>query len=162
MGSAMDDDASPFVDDVDPAPSSGARAASAWKVLIVDDEPEVHDVTLLALRGVRKQPEQHFGDDKRQHAVAEELQPLIVCADLAAHAGMGQRSLQQPHVMEGVAGALRNRRQGISGGSFQRHQRTKLSRRVGRISVGHFQISSGLAPPAMEKKMMLARPTRLS
>ena len=60
MGSAMDDDASPFADDVDPAPSSGARAASAWKVLIVDDEPEVHDVTLLALRNDLQQACRQF------------------------------------------------------------------------------------------------------
>ncbi len=48
-----DDAASPFVDDDDvvsrrAAPSTGPT----WKIVIVDDEDEVHDVTSLALRNV--------------------------------------------------------------------------------------------------------------
>jgi transcriptional regulator with GAF, ATPase, and Fis domain len=49
--SLPDDDESPFAADRDPSmlAVSGMRP---WKILIVDDEQEVHDVTLLALRSV--------------------------------------------------------------------------------------------------------------
>jgi len=48
-----DDDQSPFADDVEGS-SSAARDAKGppWKVVIVDDEQEVHDVTSLALRNI--------------------------------------------------------------------------------------------------------------
>ncbi len=52
-----DDAASPFCDD-EPASSRSATrgaardAGAAWKIVIVDDEQEVHDVTSLALRNV--------------------------------------------------------------------------------------------------------------
>jgi len=46
-----DDESSPFADDRDdsihPSPPSGPE----WKIMIVDDEQEVHDITALALRG---------------------------------------------------------------------------------------------------------------
>ncbi|UJR81887.1 sigma-54-dependent transcriptional regulator [Sandaracinus amylolyticus] len=50
-----DDHESPFArdDDDDAArPAPGARTDGAWKIAIVDDEQEVHDVTVLALRSV--------------------------------------------------------------------------------------------------------------
>ncbi len=50
------DDQSPFAPEA-PVPEGAAPEAEAdvgtWKVLIVDDEPEIHDVTTLALRGLR-------------------------------------------------------------------------------------------------------------
>jgi transcriptional regulator with GAF, ATPase, and Fis domain len=50
------DDSSPFCDDGDrraEPPTAGESSSSAWKVLIVDDEQEIHDVTTLALEDVR-------------------------------------------------------------------------------------------------------------
>jgi transcriptional regulator with GAF, ATPase, and Fis domain len=51
-----DDNDSPFVDDdatpQGPSPRSVTNAKAPWKIAIVDDEAEVHDVTLLALQGV--------------------------------------------------------------------------------------------------------------
>lgn len=38
-----------FADEAAPAPAQ--RASEVWKILLVDDEPAVHDVTLLALNG---------------------------------------------------------------------------------------------------------------
>jgi transcriptional regulator with GAF, ATPase, and Fis domain len=53
MHSPASDDASPFCDDEPERPRSASRAhESAWKVLIVDDEQEIHDVTTLALEGL--------------------------------------------------------------------------------------------------------------
>jgi DNA-binding NtrC family response regulator len=53
MHSPVSDDASPFCDDEPERPRSANRAhESAWKVLIVDDEQEIHDVTTLALEGL--------------------------------------------------------------------------------------------------------------
>jgi transcriptional regulator with GAF, ATPase, and Fis domain len=56
-GGGDDDAASPFAADDDVDAASGARGARGgdpeappWKVVIVDDEQEVHDVTSLALR----------------------------------------------------------------------------------------------------------------
>jgi transcriptional regulator with GAF, ATPase, and Fis domain len=53
---AIDDLESPFVDDVAqedaPARAAPALASPCWKIAIVDDEQEVHDVTTLALRSV--------------------------------------------------------------------------------------------------------------
>ena len=37
---------------VDEAERPGDAAAASWRILIVDDEPDVHEVTLLALRDV--------------------------------------------------------------------------------------------------------------
>ena len=56
MVSRPDDNDSPFVDD-HPSRERESRVTlsapgSAWKIVIVDDEQEVHDVTLLALRSV--------------------------------------------------------------------------------------------------------------
>ena len=49
------DDASPFIDD-DPERSAIGRVPvdpdATWKIVIVDDEDEIHDVTSLALRNV--------------------------------------------------------------------------------------------------------------
>ena len=57
--SLPDDNDSPFVDDDRaPRPATGKAVVPplaggpAWKIVIVDDEQEVHDVTLLALRSV--------------------------------------------------------------------------------------------------------------
>ena len=44
-----DDDLLTFADEVIPAPS---REKQVWRILIVDDEPDVHQATLLALKGV--------------------------------------------------------------------------------------------------------------
>ena len=97
-------------------------------------------------------------------------------------AGMGQRALQAFGVGEGLTGYLGDGKgQRLSGQSTRIHARrcttcpqsplwlpavmrylTKSKMREARMSAGHFQISRGLAPPAMEKKMMLARPTRFS
>ncbi len=44
-----DDDLLAFVDEVVPAPSVEKQV---WRILIVDDEPDVHQATLLALKGV--------------------------------------------------------------------------------------------------------------
>ncbi len=37
----------------EPAPRPGGPGPRAWKLLIVDDEPEIHDITRLTLGGVR-------------------------------------------------------------------------------------------------------------
>jgi transcriptional regulator with GAF, ATPase, and Fis domain/CheY-like chemotaxis protein len=50
-----DDTASPFCDDelaATPSVRASAAGGPAWKIVIVDDEQEVHDVTSLALRNV--------------------------------------------------------------------------------------------------------------
>jgi len=50
-----DDAQSPFVDEPESAPAREPCASTTgprWKIAIVDDEQEVHDVTLLALRSV--------------------------------------------------------------------------------------------------------------
>lgn len=48
----MDDDFIILEDDEDPGTGDGPSAgASGWKILIVDDEPDVHVATKLALRG---------------------------------------------------------------------------------------------------------------
>ncbi|OJY30834.1 MAG: hypothetical protein BGO98_29145 [Myxococcales bacterium 68-20] len=50
-----DDDDSPFVDDTSILPRARGDDASGvrpWKIAIVDDEQEVHDVTVLALKSV--------------------------------------------------------------------------------------------------------------
>ncbi|HUS64062.1 MAG TPA: sigma-54 dependent transcriptional regulator [Kofleriaceae bacterium] len=54
-GKARDDDASPFADDDvgPPVVASKGGGGETWKILIVDDEQEIHDVTALALRGVK-------------------------------------------------------------------------------------------------------------
>jgi transcriptional regulator with GAF, ATPase, and Fis domain len=53
MNSSVIDDASPFCDDEPEQPRAAShRHESAWKVLIVDDEQEIHDVTTLALEGL--------------------------------------------------------------------------------------------------------------
>jgi CheY-like chemotaxis protein len=53
-GKARDDDASPFADDDGVQPAAASRGTGdSWKILIVDDEQEIHDVTALALRGVK-------------------------------------------------------------------------------------------------------------
>ena len=43
------DDTIAFVDEPEAVPDSGG---ACWRILIVDDEPDVHEVTLLALRDV--------------------------------------------------------------------------------------------------------------
>jgi hypothetical protein len=107
---------------------------------------------------------EHMRDEQAEHPVAQELESLIVGAGiLRACAAMCQRALQALVIDKQMPG---DRRQGqchcITGQSRRRHHRTMLKKRVGLISVGHFQSSSGLTPPAIEKKMMLARPTRFS
>ncbi len=49
----QDDLDSPFAPEADPLPEgSTASAGPSWKIAIVDDEQEVHDVTVLALQNV--------------------------------------------------------------------------------------------------------------
>jgi len=50
LSSSSDDDLLTFVDEEVPAPS-GADTQT-WKILIVDDEPDVHQTTLMALKDV--------------------------------------------------------------------------------------------------------------
>ncbi len=53
--SAFDDDeASPFADEADDPKAGGGSGGGSrpeWKIVIVDDEQEIHDITALALRG---------------------------------------------------------------------------------------------------------------
>ncbi len=49
----MTDDGPLFAGDDEPAAPDGSGASGTWKLLIVDDEPEVHQITLLALEGFR-------------------------------------------------------------------------------------------------------------
>jgi class 3 adenylate cyclase/DNA-binding response OmpR family regulator len=54
MAFAGDGDAMVFADDgAEPAGATEQASASVWKLLVIDDEPEVHDVTRLALGGLR-------------------------------------------------------------------------------------------------------------
>src|SRR6185312_1314012 len=100
--------------------------------------------------------------DQPEHAVAEEFEAFVV-GDRLDRAGMGERRFKQAPILEGVASLARQSLcQCVARGPVQPHQSMKWNRRERRISDGHFQISSGLAPPAIEKKMMLARPTRFS
>ena len=48
--SIPDDDLLTFVDEVTSAPSAAEK--QVWRILIVDDEPDVHQATQLALKGV--------------------------------------------------------------------------------------------------------------
>src|SRR5690606_16640806 len=125
--------------------------------------------------------EYHLRDDEAEHPVAEELETLVVIPFPALRAGMGQRAAQEVEVGKGKAGDRLDRLgERLAGLRLAGHHatsdlslclsigfcfgcyRTMLNRREGRISAGHRHTSSGLAPPAMEKKMMLARPTRWS
>src|SRR5690606_1637589 len=116
----------------------------------------------FSLPCVRKLLKQHVGDDEAEHTVAKALEAFVV-GDRLDRAGMGQRGLTQAGIVEQVAGSgVQFTDQGCAGRPFQTHQRIIWNKRDGRISDGHFQISSGLAPPEIEKKMMLARPTRWS
>ena len=49
LSSNPEDDLLTFVDEVAPAPSAEKQV---WRILIVDDEPDVHQATLLAMKGV--------------------------------------------------------------------------------------------------------------
>src|SRR5690606_2434409 len=108
--------------------------------------------------------EKHFRDHDAQYAIAEELKPLVVETGDLPGAGMGQCPVEERDVAKALAGALFERfGQFLSLETLPGHpQFIESNSRPGRSSVGHFQISSGLAPPPMEKKMMLARPTRFS
>ena len=81
---------------------------------------------------------------------------------------MGERRSSSAQIVEAMAGPAASASASASPvGRFRAWSchpviGPKLNSRDGRISDGHFQISSGLAPPAIEKKMMLARPTRFS
>ncbi|MBI1319577.1 MAG: DUF3369 domain-containing protein [Candidatus Hydrogenedens sp.] len=46
-----DDDLLVFADDAEDAPAAAAEAGRPWKILLVDDEAEVHNVTKLVLDG---------------------------------------------------------------------------------------------------------------
>ena len=137
------------------------------KRLGVDQRVQPH--RQLALGRVGEGAVEHLGHDEAEHAVAEELQPLVVDARGAAGAGMRQRVFGERAVAEAVPGERGELVEaGVVEAGLARHvaadaaQSTQWNRREARISVGHFQISSGLAPPAIEKKMMLARPIRFS
>src|SRR5690606_15937419 len=98
--------------------------------------------------------------------VAQKLKALVI-ADGLDRTGVGQGRFEQAQIFESIPGPRGNgAREGFAFRPFQGHCRcpysTQLNSRDGRISDGHFQISRGLAPPAIEKKMMLARPTRFS
>lgn len=47
----MSDDDDFFLDDDAPETAAGGSGNEPWNVLVVDDEPDVHDVTRLALKG---------------------------------------------------------------------------------------------------------------
>ena len=49
VSSSPDDDPFTFVDEVTPTPSVEKQV---WRILVVDDEPDVHQTTQLALKGV--------------------------------------------------------------------------------------------------------------
>jgi diguanylate cyclase (GGDEF)-like protein len=49
---AEDDDLVCFVDDEPPVPSVESGSQPCWRVLIVDDDPDVHETTKFALHGV--------------------------------------------------------------------------------------------------------------
>ena len=51
MNMRHDDDLLVFADDEVKAPEPAS--AQVWKLLVVDDEPEIHDITRLALGGLR-------------------------------------------------------------------------------------------------------------
>ena len=76
------DSTSPFCDDRRHRDERRARTANpAWKILIVDDEQEIHDVTTLALKGIT------FSDRELSFLSAssarEACQILAECPDLA-------------------------------------------------------------------------------
>ena len=121
----------------------------------------------LALIGRLELLEQHFGDTEPENAVAEELQPFVVTADAAAGAGMGQRAFETLEIGKAMAcrflqALVGLRRYGPARRAFLRHFDADLKNRSKRSSAGQRQISSGEAPPAMEKKTILARPTKFS
>ena len=72
------DDVITFPDD---DPPTDAPAARTWKVLVVDDDPDVHDATAFALRGVRiaGRPLELL----HAHSVASAQQRLAVHPDVA-------------------------------------------------------------------------------
>ena len=106
--------------------------------------------------------EKQVGNDQAEHAVAEEFEALVVAVG-PDRTGMGQRGLEQTNIPEGMAGSgFHQIGQSFTSRALQSHQFTKWNMRDRRTSDGHFQISSGLALPAIEKKTMLARPTRFS
>lgn len=73
-----DDDLLTFVDEVTPAPSIEKQV---WRILIVDDEPDVHQATLLALKGVVV--EGRFLEFVHAYSAAEARACLEVNTDIA-------------------------------------------------------------------------------
>ena len=63
---------------VDEAERPGDAAAASWRILIVDDEPDVHEVTLLALRSMPacRQGRASGGLFNKCHAAATFLNPV--------------------------------------------------------------------------------------
>jgi hypothetical protein len=145
----------------------------------------------LALVGVRDRRQQHVGNGDAEHPVAEKLEPLVAVATgtsptPGALAWVSAR-LDQPMVGEAVAECLQwraarrrpppGRSPAPSGPPFRRavpspppSRRTPLPRtgatwRDASGADGHFQMRferASSAALAIEKKMMLARPTRFS
>jgi len=80
-------------------PRSRERATSAHQTVV-----EARELTLV---GRRVDLAQKLGDGEPQHPVAQELEALVVAAlgGGLAHAGMGERLLEEGAILEGVAEA---------------------------------------------------------
>ena len=92
----MDDDDDFFLDDDEPIAGAQDAARTPWKVLIVDDEPDVHSVTKLALKGFSFQGREitylsaHSAEEGKQ-ILASESDVALILLDVVMetdHAGL--------------------------------------------------------------------------
>jgi len=156
--------------------TAGLRLAPA-EADVRPDAPEFGDLGAGFLAHQRRQPAREFAlavagkilvnhmrDGEAEHAVAQKLQPLIGVLSLRRGADMGQRPAQQLLVGEDMADlrlergeiGLRPRRHGAPA------QCAGLNRRSQRTDQGQRQKASADSSFFTEKKMISARPTRLT
>ncbi|MCA8909495.1 MAG: DUF3369 domain-containing protein [Rhodospirillaceae bacterium] len=90
---AFDDD---FLDDDEPVAAESQNGSQNWKVLVVDDEPDVHTVTRLALSGVsfRDRPIKFinaYSAEEGRKLLAEDPEIALILLDVVMetdHAGL--------------------------------------------------------------------------